>query len=213
MRSQRGGVILFNKYFAKSSFLLVFLAYCVNTVMAESTYGNNLAGTGSVIASARVNMSVTVSKLILLKVGTAGSTVNTLSWNVVQSIPAAAVTPVTTADNVGVIWDGNAPTNPVITHPAALAVSAWTNAATTSTVNCAMGAWLGPAGGPANVNFAVTSAGTLTHPGANLNVCAATTFPKNTVATGTWAYTLAGTPSNWPAGIYTNTITYTAAGI
>ena len=204
---------MYTKYFTKSWVFAVFLVLSISAAKAESTYGYNSTGTGTVAASAQVNMSVIVSKLILLKVGTAGATVNTLSWNVVDSVPAAPVIPVTTADIVGVIWDGNAPSNPAVTNPAALAVSAWTNAATTNTVNCAIGAWVGPAGGPANVNFAVTSVGTLAHPGANLNVCAATAFAKNTVVAGTWAYTLGGTPGNWPAGVYTNTITYTAAGI
>lgn len=181
--------------------------------MAESTYGYNSAGTGTVIATARVNLSVSVPKLILLKVGTAGATVDTLSWTLGYSIPATPTVPAVTGDSVGVTWNGAAPTSPAMANPAALAVSAWTNAATTSTVNCAMGAWTGPAGGPANADFTVATTGTLTHPGANLNACAATNFAKNVVATGTWTYSLGGTPSGWPAGSYTNVVTYTATGI
>lgn len=189
------------------------LALFSGTSMAESTYGYNAAGAGTVLATARVNLSVTVPKLILLKVGTAGATIDTLSWTLGYSIPATPTVPSVTGDSVAVTWNGAAPTSPAMTNPAALAVSAWTNAATTSTVNCAMGAWTGPAGGPANADFAIATTGTLTHPGLNLNACAATTFAKNVVATGTWAYSLGGTPSGWPAGTYTNTITYTATGI
>lgn len=189
------------------------LTLCSGAAIAESTYGYNSAGTGSVLASARVNLSVTVPKLILLKVGTSGATIDTLSWTLGYSIPATPTLPSVTGDSVAVTWNGAAPTSPAMTNPAALNVSAWTNAATTSTVNCAMGAWTGPAGGPANADFTIVTTGTLTHPGLNLNACAATTFAKNVVATGTWAYSLGGTPSGWPAGTYTNVITYTATGI
>lgn len=205
---------MMNKIFSTLATALVAgFALPSGVAMAESTYGYNSAGTGTVTATARVNLSVSVPKLILLKVGTAGAVVDTLSWTLGYSIPATPTIPAVTGNNVAVVWSGAAPTSPAMTNPAALAVSAWTNAATTSTVNCAMGTWVGPAGGPANVDFTVTSTGTLPHPGANLNVCAATAFPKNTVATGTWAYALGGTPASWPAGAYTNVVTYTATGI
>lgn len=206
-------MIMYTKYQIKSILSIGLLVLGINSARAESTYGYDASGAGTVTATAKVTLRVTVSKLILLKVGSAGAAASPLSWNVVQNIPAASTQPTTTADNVSVPWDGNTPSSSTVTNPAALAVSAWTNAATTSTVNCAIGTWTGPAGGPANVNFAVASTGTLGHPGTNLNACTATAFAKNTVATGTWAYTLGGSPNNWPAGVYTNTITYTAAGI
>jgi hypothetical protein len=206
-------MIMYTKYQVKSILLIALLILSINATRAESTYGYNANGTGTVTATAKVTLRVTVSKLILLKVGSAGATASPLSWNVVQNISAASTQPTTTADNVAAPWDGNTPSNSTVTNPAALAVSAWTNATTTSTVNCAIGTWTGPAGGPSNVNFSVASTGTLGHPGTNLNACTATALAKNTVATGTWAYTLGGTPNNWPAGVYTNTITYTAAGI
>lgn len=205
---------MMNMTFSKLFYVLTAsLALTSGVAMAESTYGYNSAGTGTVLATARVNLSVTVPKLILLKVGTAGATVDTLSWTLGYSIPATPTVPSVTGDSIAVAWNGAAPTSPAMTNPAALAVSAWTNAATTSTVNCAMGSWTGPTGGPVNADFTVTTTGTLTHPGLNLNACAATTFAKNTVASGTWAYALGGTPSGWPAGTYTNVITYTATGI
>lgn len=195
-------------------FVAACLALCSGAALAESTYGYNSAGTGTVLATARVNLSVAVPKLILLKVGTAGAVVDTLSWTATFSIPAAAVVPAVTANSVAVVWDGTAPTVPALTNPAALAVSAWTNAATTSTVGCSVGAW-SAAGGPTNANFTVTNgAGTLLHPGANLGACGGTTtFPKNVVSTNTWTFALAGTPTTWSAGAYTNVVTYTATGI
>jgi hypothetical protein len=206
-------MIMYTKYSVKSILLIGLSALSINSAHAESTYGYAANGTGTVTASSKVTLRVTVSKLILLKVGSADATASPLSWNVVQTVPPGSSQPTTTADNVVTPWDGNTPASSTVSNPAALAVAAWTNAATTSTVNCAMGTWTGPAGGPASVNFAVASTGTLGHPGTNLSACTATAFAKNTVATGTWAYTLGGTPNNWPAGVYTNTITYTAAGI
>ena len=178
--------------------------------LAESTYGYNAAGTGNVTATAQVKLSVTVPKLILLRVGSANTTVDTLAWTAVPSIPATPTAP-SNGNNVGVDWDGAAPTITAGTQPAALNVYAWTNA-TTATINCAVGTW-GGTNSPANADFAVTVTGTLPHPGANLGACASTTFPSRTLASGTWTYVLSGTPASWDAGVHTNTVTYTASGV
>ena len=178
--------------------------------LAESTYGYNAAGTGNVTATAQVKLSVTVPKLILLRVGSANTTVDTLAWTAVPSIPATPTAP-SNGNNVGVDWDGAAPTITAGTQPAALNVYAWTNA-TDATINCAVGTWVGT-NSPANADFAVTVTGTLPHPGANLGACASTTFPSRTLASGTWTYVLSGTPASWDAGVHTNTVTYTASGV
>ena len=178
--------------------------------LAESTYGYNAAGTGNVTATAQVKLSVTVPKLILLRVGSANTTVDTLAWTAVPSIPATPTAP-SNGNNVGVDWNGVAPTITAGTQPAALNVYAWTNA-TTATINCAVGTWVGT-NSPANADFAVTVTGTLPHPGANLGACASTTFPSRTLASGTWAYVLSGTPASWGAGVHTTTVTYTASGV
>lgn len=179
---------------------------------ADASYGYASAGTGTVTATAHVNLSVQVPKLILLRVGSTNTTIDTLSWTATASIPAVPTTP-TNGDNAAVDWSGAAPTFAFGTQPGALTVSAWTNAGT-GTLNCAVSAWLpGTGTGPANADFAVTVTGTLPHPGANLGACSSTSFPTNAVATGTWAYTLGGTPTGWAAGSHTATVTYTATGI
>lgn len=177
---------------------------------ADSTYGYNAAGTGTVTATARVNLSVTVPKLILLRVGSANTTIDTLAWTAVPSIPAVPTAPVN-GTSTAVNWDGTVPIITPGTQPTALNVYAWTNAAT-ATINCAVGTWVGTSS-PANADFAVTVTGTLPHPGLNLGACASTTIPINTLASGTWAYVLSGTPTNWGAGVHTNQVTYTATGI
>jgi hypothetical protein len=194
-----------------SALVALAVALACGNAAAESTYGYNSAGTGTVTATARVNLSVTVPKLILLRVGSAAAVVDTLSWTVDASIPATPTIPSVTGNNVGVNWSGAAPTLTGSASPAALTVYAWTNA-TAGTINCALGAW-SAVGGPTNANFTVAVTGTLPHPGANLGACASTSFPSNTVATGTWTYSLGGTPGSWAAGAYTNVITYTATGI
>lgn len=180
------------------------------TALAESTYGYSAAGTGTVTATARVNLQVLVPKLILLRIGSAGSTVDQLSWSATASIPAGSVAP-TDGAGTGVTWDGTAPTITAGTQPGGLSVAAWSNGGT-STINCAVGAW-NASGGPTNADFAVTSTGTLNHPGANLGACASTSFTGNSLRTGTWSFSLNGTPSSWTAGTYTNTVTYTVSGV
>lgn len=200
-----------SKHLVRSILCGAILAVAASgSAMAESQYGYNAAGTGTVTAQAKVNLSVTVPKLILLRIGSANTTVDTLSWTATPSIPGVPTTPVT-GNNTSVNWDGTAPTFTAGTQPAAVNVYAWTNAGA-GTINCAMGAWVGT-GNPANADFSVTVTGTLPHPGANLGACASTSFPSNTLAAGTWAYVLGGTPGALGAGVHTNTVTYTATGI
>ncbi|MDH1703144.1 hypothetical protein [Comamonas terrigena] len=176
--------------------------------LAESQYGS---GTGTITAQARVNLSVTVPKLILLRVGATNAAIDTVTWTSTLSIPGVPTTPLASANNTNVDWTGAAPTVTTTSAANTLTVYAWTNAGA-GTINCSMGAW-NATGGPLNANFTITTTGTLPHPGANLGACAAVSFPSNVVATGTWAYALGGTPGSWTANTYTNTITYTAQGI
>ena len=187
------------------------MALVSGVAMADSTYGYNSTGVGVVTATAHVNVSVTVPKLILLRVGSAGATIDTLSWSTGLSIPAVPLTPAVTVNSGPTTWDGVAPTATTSTNPTALAVYAWSNYAGT-TVNCA--ATPIAVGGPTLANFTVVATGTLPHPGANLGTCAATAaIAPNTVATGPWAYALGGTPATWTAGAYSSVITYTATSL
>ncbi|HEX7867456.1 MAG TPA: hypothetical protein VF555_21030 [Variovorax sp.] len=187
---------------------LAGLALAGGNAMAESQYGS---GTGTITAQAKVNLSVTVPKLILLRVGSTNTTVDTVTWTSALSIPGVPTTPVV-GNNTNVDWSGAAPTVTTTSAANTLTVYAWTNAGA-GTINCAVGAWAPLTGGPTNADFTVATTGTLPHPGPNLGACASTSFPSNAVATGTWAYTLGGTPAGWVANTYTNTITYTAQGI
>ena len=187
------------------------LSLFTSGAMAESQYGSG-TGTGTITAQATVKLNVVVPKLILLRVGGNNTTQDTIAWTSTLSIPGVPTAPLATAANTFVDWSGAAPTVTTATTAGSLTVYAWTNAGT-GTINCAMGAWNILTGGPANADFTVATTGTLPHPGANLGACASTAFTSNVVATGTWTYALGGTPANWRANTYTNTITYTAQGI
>lgn len=190
---------------------LAVMALAATSAQAESTYGYSSNGTGTVTATARINLSVTVPKLILLRVGTATGTGDTLAWTAGVSIPGTPIVPAATANNVAANWDGTLPVFTTGANPAAVSVFAWTNSGT-GTINCA-NAVLSPATGPTAANFTVAVTGTLPHPGANLGACTSTSFASNTLATGTWAYSLGGTPASWVAGAYAATVTYTAQGL
>ena len=180
--------------------------------LAESTYGYSPSGTGTITASARLNLVINVPKLILLRVGGDGTAITDLIWNAGPTWSGAPGTlPASDVSHQATTWDGSAPTITAGTQPAALNVYAWTNA-TTATINCSVGTWVGT-NSPANADFAVTVTGTLPHPGANLGACASTTFPSRTLASGTWTYVLSGTPASWDAGVHTTTVTYTASGV
>lgn len=181
-----------------------------SSAMADSQYGYT-TGTGNVTATANVKLSVSVPKLILLRVGSTNTTVDTVSWATTFSIPGVPTAPVA-GNNTSVDWNGAAPGITVASTTNTLTVYAWTNASA-GTINCTAPTWVPATGGPANADFTVTATGTLPHPGANLSACASTPFGSNTVATGTWQYILGGTPANWKAGTYTGTVTYTAQGV
>ena len=180
--------------------------------LAESTYGYNAAGTGVVTANARLNLVINVPKLILLRVGSSGATVDTLTWNSGITWVTAPAT-LTDGDKQATNWDGVAPAV-TITNPAAVSAFAWTNSSGGGSLAYAATAF--GAGGPALGDITVTSAAGLAHPAPSPLATAstgATAFARNTLATGSWSFALGGTPAAWTAGQYTSTVTYTATSL
>ena len=95
--------------------------------LAESTYGYSPSGTGTLTASARLNLVINVPKLILLRVGGDGTAITDLIWNAGPTWSGAPGTlPASDVSNQATTWDGAAPTV-TITNPAAVTASAWTN--------------------------------------------------------------------------------------
>ena len=196
------------------------LATASGVAVAESSYGYQTSGSGAVTATARVNLSITVPKLILLRVGSDNTTIDTLSWPLTPTWVTAPGTLTSGTSSQNTAWNGAAPTFPVTSATSTLAVYAWTNGPT-ATINCGIAGGLTstPAvtGGPTMTDIEVVTGGTtpLPHPGANLGSCASTAFTSNSLYSGTWIFSLAATatPASWPAGTYTGQVTYTASTI
>ena len=188
--------------------------------LAESTYGYSPAGTGAITANARVDLEINVPKLILLRVGSDGATINKLTWNAGPTWAAAPSTlPSTDVSNQANSWDGAAPTAGTIATQTAVAAFAWTNSSgggSLAYTATAFAATPAAAVGPALGDITVTSAAGLAHPVPAVLATASTTpttFGKNTLASGSWTYALGGTPATWSSGQYTSRITYTASSL
>ena len=183
--------------------------------LAESTYGYNAAGTVAVAANARLNLVINVPKLILLRVGSSGATVDTLTWNSGITWVTAPAT-LTDGNNQATNWDGTAPGTGTTANPAAISAFAWTNSLGGGSLVYAATTFA--AGGPTLGDITVTSASGfgLVHPApsplAALST-GATAFARNTLATGSWSFALGGTPAAWTPGQYTSTVTYTATSL
>lgn len=193
--------------------------------MAEQTIGVQPAGTPA-IATARVNVSVVVQKVVVLKVGPADGTPSAVTFTVGPN-PAITGAPGNSLAYTGaippVMATTVATTNPVSTT-GAVAVGAWTNGSGTL-LSCSLSALAGAtpfatgatttAGVPGTTDITVTSvagAGNLQTPGATLTACGTSTSTIASLTTlgGTFTYGTSFTAANLAAGTYGNTVTYTA---
>ena len=183
--------------------------------LAESTYGYSPSGTGTITASARLNLVINVPKLILLRVGGDGTAITDLIWNAGPTWTTQPGTlPTTDVSNQANSWDGTAPIAPTLPAQAVVAAHAWTNSSGGGSLAYAATAF--GAGGPTLGNITVTPGAGLAHPTPVALATASTgpaTFTKNALATGTWSFALGGTPTAWTAGQYTSQITYTATSL
>lgn len=181
------------------------LALFAGAAMADSSSG--MQTTGAVSAKATVNLSVSVPKVILLKVGSS-SAISTASFTVAPTVAGAG------NNNPINNWDGTGPAMTTTASGNALDVAAWTNISGGAKLNYSADAF--GTGGPTLADFEVTSAnGTgLAHPGSKALGAGGTdvTVAANTLSTATWTYSVAAaaTPSAWQAGSYTTKIVYTA---
>ena len=203
------------------SLALLSLLVC-GVAQAESQYGYSTAGTGNVSATARLNISVVVPKVVLLRVGDAGATQNTLNFAARVAIPldpsgstnVDGATPDVNSNNQAISWNGAIPTVSLLSNTATIGANAWTNGSTVK-VNCAATTPF-TAGGPTLANLTATNTtGNLPHPGGSLGACSATgNLSTGTLYSATWTYTLdASNAVNWAAGTYSALVTYTASDI
>lgn len=199
------------------------LALLTPGAQAESTYGYNAAGAAGATANAKVNFEVKVPMLILLRVGTSGTTVDTVTLTVAPSpgIPGlggVAAASLVDGSNQPTAWDGTAPVMAATASPASVTAYAWTNSSGGGSLNGAITTAFAGASGLTGASIAVTSAapvnGGLAHPGTNLGAFTAQTFTPNSLRSSTWAYSL--TPAAVAAvtaGSHTATVTYTATSL
>ncbi|MFM9924242.1 hypothetical protein VLK31_14710 [Variovorax sp. H27-G14] len=188
------------------------LAMAGGVALAESQYGYG-TGTPNVTAQAHLNLSVTVPKLILLRVGAQAGGGDTLNWT--APITWATAPAITVNNNQAANWDGTAPTLGTVTNPAAVPVYAWTNSSGGGSLSYTAAAFA-PTTGPLLANIGVASGAGLAHPGGATLVAtgaAASTFATGTLVTGTWTFSLTGTALTWTPGTYTTTIIYTATSV
>ena len=194
------------------------LATASGVAVAESTYGYSPGANATVTASARINLSIAVPRLVLLRIGSAGAGIDTLSWSTTPSWNLGGQTPsVTTGASSPTNWDGGAPAFNYTVSPAAVNVFAWANGSSTTIACTATGLGSAPSA-PSLADVSVTP-GTVTnqlpHPAtANLGACGSSTpIASNVLHDGTWTYVLGGTPTGWTAGTYTGQVTYTAQSL
>ena len=183
---------------------------------AESQYGYDPSGTGQRTAQARLNISVSVAKLLLLRVGSSGTTVDTIALGNFNGIPGG-VTTLQDGNNQASGWDGTAPTL-IASSTASVQAWAWTNSAGGGNVTAAVTTPFVAGSGITAGDITVTStpvagaAAPLPHPGASTGNFTVTGFPRNAVATSTWAFATTPAILNNVVGgtANTQTVTYTA---
>lgn len=192
------------------------LALGAATLMAGTAWGEETTGIQpfgtAAIAAARLNVRVVVPNIVVLKVGSAGGTIDTVQFNV-------GVSGYTLGVNSQAYTGTIPPTLSVTPGAGPVSVGAWTNAAAGASVVCALSSLMGntalPSGG-VDITVASGGAGNLTHPGGastTLALCdGATTSSIASLTTlgGSFSYGTSAPVTGYVAGNYGNVVTYTA---
>lgn len=191
------------------------LALTCGVVNAESTYGYTATGAGTISATAKVNITVTTPKLILLRVGASGSAAEAVALTAsLTSIPGGA-TSVTAGNSQASGWNDGVPTLTGATV-AAITAAAWTNASGGGKVSSAVTSAFTNGLTAASITVASTtvSGAGLAHPGTDTGTSVETSFARNAVASSTWVYSIAGSAlAGIAGGADTQVVTYTATAL
>jgi len=199
------------------------LALITSMGHAEQTIGIQNPGATPAIATARVNVRVTVPKIVILRVGAADNTISDVTFTYAVT-PAVAGAPGNSLSYTGAIpptlGSTVATTNPTTTA-GLLTTGAWTNVTGGARLTCALSALAGAtafaagatAGGvPGTQDILVSGTGPA-HPGTSLADCNGTTnttIGALTTLTGAFTYSTTFSAGSIAAGSYGNTVTYTA---
>ena len=212
------------KHYNKSSLAIgAALALVATFAQAEQTIGIQNPGATPAIATARVNVRVTVPKIVILRVGAADATISDVNFTV-------GVTPaVTGAPGNSLAYSGAIPpslattvatTNPTTTA-GMLVTGAWTNVSGGANLTCALtalagatafaaGATVGGVPGTDDIKVVGT---TPAHPGASLTQCngtASSRIAALSALSGTFTYSTSFTATSISSGTFGNVVTYTA---
>lgn len=186
---------------------------------AESTYGYNASGAAGATARARVNLEIRVPMLILLRVGTSGAAIDSVTITAAPNgIPGGiAAAALANGSNLATGWNGTAPVMTSTSSPANVTAYAWTNSRNGGSVTGAITTAF-TTGGLTGASIAVASAspvnGGLAHPGTNLGTFTPQAFPANSLRSSTWAYSLTTAAlASVTAGTHSATVTYTATSL
>ena len=180
---------------------------------AESQYGYSSAGAAPALtATAKLNVTVTVPKLILLRVGLDSTAISTaaMTATLLGGIPGGLGV-LANGSNLASPWDGTAPAwnNATAT---AIRAYAWTNASGGGSVTPAVTTDFADLTLKTKIAIASTlvSGGGLTHP-ATMNLTTAIPFAKNAVASSDWVFSItAAFLGTSDAGAQSAQMTYTA---
>lgn len=179
------------------------LALPIDLALAESTYGyaaSPFATNASVSATARVKMKVDIPLVALLRVGSAGATIDEVKLVAGSlSIPGGPATP-TAGDNQPSTWNGQPPTFTVGTSTNnTLSAYAWHNALGGGMLSCST-----DAEGLLSTDISVTTveglATKLSHPGNDIACSGATNVVNNTVYDAKWTYAVSSATLSTMAG-------------
>ncbi len=193
---------------------ILMLGVCVGTAWAESRITAVPSSTTSLSATARLNFAVNVPRVLYLRVGDTGATVNTVTFNVALA-GALGTLPVTDQVFSGAVPPALGTTGVTDDNGAAdgqVGVQLWTNNGTAN-LTCSGSPLTSGALTIALSEITVSSSvgGTLGHPGTSL-ACASAARGSAGVNNLTDTWTFGYAPASLPtAGSYTTQVTYTAS--
>ncbi|TWO66139.1 hypothetical protein FN976_26700 [Caenimonas sedimenti] len=195
----------------------------IGAVRAETDTDGGGSASAALSAVARLDFVLNIGKFIFFRVGTgayptASTTVETVAFTLVPSIPAAPTVPPATANNVVVPWNAAAPTFTGTSSTNVLPVEVRSNAGQV-TVRAAVTTAL--VSGLNSIPFSqitiTSSSADLPAPlipdagaGATVNIAGSSFGNRVTQQSGTWTfgYNPVAVP---PAGAYSGQVTFTAA--
>mgnify|MGYP003583965767 CR=1 FL=1 len=177
--------------------------------IADSTFGYNSTGTGGVSAKANVKVTVTVPELVVLRVGSAGATIDELKLQAAATINGAPGLITTNGNNQAATWD-DLTTPTLASDSKSVQVYVWTNAKNVK-LKCSSDTGL------ASLNLLpkdIKVDSPTTHPGATTECTGSVDVPRNQVVNSTWTYSVDSTAlGSAYAGTASQVTTYTAANI